>query len=519
MEAQAVTAENPFDSARQTFETLIGKLQSAKTQALSHGEVEVLVQGDGREVLRQLFQAHLDVRGLGDVGDVVVGADDVARTRRRVSARRLMSIFGLVLVTRLLYAPRDGGAPALAPMDASLNLPRESYSHGVRRRVAELAGQGAYDRVVDEVAKSTGAALPKRQAEELAARAALDFDDFYAERGQINEAEAQGELLVITVDGKGIVMRHDSLREPTRQAAAKQKHKLRGRLTKGEKRNRKRMATVASVYTIAPDVRTASTIVEHLRGKDSKRRERPKPASKRVWASVMKKPGAVIDQAFQEGLRRDPQRRKRWVAVVDGNKTQLRLLREAAKRYGVELTIVLDVIHVIEYLWKAARVFHADVDPAGEAWVDERLLRVLQGKNSGVAGGIRRSATKRKITPSKRKAADKAANYLLKYGEYLQYDEYLAAGLPIASGVIEGACRYLVKDRMDITGARWSLEGAEAVLKLRALQASGDFDEYWAFHEDRECRSNHDVCYADCCPPDVNAGRHRGRPQLRFIKS
>ena len=119
MEAQAVTAENPFDSARQTFETLIGKLQSAKTQALSHGEVEVLVQGDGREVLRQLFQAHLDVRGLGDVGDVVVGADDVARTRRRVSARRLMSIFGLVLVTRLLYAPRDGGAPALAPMDAS----------------------------------------------------------------------------------------------------------------------------------------------------------------------------------------------------------------------------------------------------------------------------------------------------------------------------------------------------------------------------------------------------------------
>ena len=404
-------------------------------------------------------------------------------------------------------------------MDASLNLPRESYSHGVRRRVAELAGQGAYDRVVDEVVKTTGATVPKRQAEELAVRAAVDFDDFYGEREQLDPAEAQGELLVITVDGKGIVMRPEALTKKTRQAAQQRENKLRRRLTKGEKRNRKRMATVASVYTIDADLRTADDVVGGLRAGEKAPRARPKPVGKRVWASVTKKPAAVIEQAFHEGLRRDPQRRKRWVAVVDGNKTQLRLLREAAERHGVALTIVLDVIHVTEYLWRAARAFHAETDPAGETWVDERLLRVLRGKSSDVAAGIGRSATKRRLRASKRKPADKAAQYLLKYRDYLHYDEYLAAGLPIASGVIEGACRYLVKDRMDITGARWGLEGAEAVLKLRALAASGDFEAYWAFHEERERLSNHEVYYAGCSPPEPPTADPRGRPHLRLVKS
>ncbi len=519
MEAHAVAAENPFDSAYRSFDALAVRLQASETRVLSHSAVEVLITNDGREVLRQLFQAHLDVRGVGDIGDAVVGADELVRERKRISTRRLMSVFGLVLVTRLLYAAREGGASALAPMDASLNLPRESYSHGVRRRVAELAGQGAYDRVVEEVGKTTGAAVPKRQAEELAVRAAVDFDDFYGERERLDPSAAQGELLVITVDGKGIVMRPGSLTAQTRRAAAAEAHKLERRLTKGEKKNRKRMATVASVYTIEPDVRTPDMIVGGLRGAEKTRRKRPKPVGKRVWASVMKKPAAVIEQAFQEALHRDPQREKRWVAVVDGNKTQLRLLRETAARYGVALTIVLDVIHVTEYLWKAARAFHTETDPAGEAWVDARLLRVLQGKSSDVAAGVGRSATKRKLSATKRKPAGKAAAYLLKYRDYLHYDEYLAAGLPIASGVIEGACRYLVKDRMDITGARWGLDGAEAVLKLRALAASGDFEAYWKFHEERERSSNHDVYYAACTPPQPCLPDRRGRPQLRLIKS
>jgi hypothetical protein len=167
------------------------------------------------------------------------------------------------------------------------------------------------------------------------------------------------------------------------------------------------------------------------------------------------------------------------------------------------LTIVLDIIHVLEYLWKATTVFNQEGTPQAEQWVDERFLEVLRGRSSQVAAGIRRSATLRGLTKAQRKAADTCASYLLKYQQYLHYSQYLDRGFPIATGVIEGACRYLVKDRMDITGARWGLLRAEAVLRLRALRASGDFEAYWSFHERCEYERNHVALYADGQVPQL----------------
>jgi hypothetical protein len=131
---------------------------------------------------------------------------------------------------------------------------------------------------------------------------------------------------------------------------------------------------------------------------------------------------------------------------------------------------------------------------------------------------MRRSATKRALTPERRRPIDRCADYLLKYAEYLRYDDYLAAGFPISTGVIEGACRYLVKDRMDIAGARWSLDGAEAILRLRALKASGDFDAYWAFHEQQELRRNHLERYAGNAIPKTRSSLKSGRkPHLSVV--
>jgi len=153
--------------------------------------------------------------------------------------------------------------------------------------------------------------------------------------------------------------------------------------------------------------------------------------------------------------------------------------------------IILDIIHVIEYLFQCARVFHEETNKASEKWVSKRLLEILRGKASRLAFGMRRAATLLKIETTERKPVDTCANYLIKYSAYLRYNEYLKQGMPIATGVIEGACRHKVSDRMDITGARWSLSGAEAILKLRSLRASGDFDEYWKFHERQEFERNH----------------------------
>ena len=497
MKPQIEYVEEPFDTARDKFEEIVDELCSPAALEMAHGELETLISTEGMELLRQLLQGHLDFRGIGDVGTEVAGTDGVVRTHRRLGSRRLISVFGPVSITRMRYGGR--GTTSLVPLDAELNLPEEVYSHGVRKRVAEEVAKNSYDETVDSMAKTTGAVVPKRQAEELSVRASADFEAFYQTREVVAEEESTGEILVISVDGKGIVMRTEDLREQTRKRAQSQQHKLSKRLSRGEKRNAKRMATVAAVYGIDPFVREPQDIVAELRPSEQPVK-RPRPENKRVWASVERPPEVVIAEAFAEAERRDPEHNKQWVALVDGNKMQLRLLKERAARSGVVMTIVLDLIHVLGYLWKAAFVFYQEGSEQAQTWVTERLMRLLHGHSSHVAAGIRRSATLRKLSSEQRIPVDKCADYLLKYAEFLRYDQYLKAGLPIATGVIEGACRHLIKDRMDLTGARWSLQGAEAVLRLRSLRSSSDFEEYWRFHTEREMERNHAVRYAGPIP-------------------
>ena len=175
-----------------------------------------------------------------------------------------------------------------------------------------------------------------------------------------------------------------------------------------------------------------------------------------------------------------------WVVLTDEQEDLLREVAASAKRYQVEIVVVQDVVHVLEDLWKAAFALHPDDAEAREEWVMDRAGAVLQGKARDVAVGLRRAATRKQLDQGARKPVDTAADDIDNNRERLQYDRALAHGLPIATGVIEGACRHLVKDRMDITGARWGLDRAEAILKLRSLKISGDLPAYLAFHFEQE---------------------------------
>ena len=486
----------PFAAARATFGALEAFLGSPEAGAMTHSEVERTLEQRGRELLRELLQAHLDVRGPGEAAGPVVGADDVARAQPRLHARGLETVFGEVQVARVGYGA--AGVASLHPLDADLNLPPELYSLEVRRRVADEAAKSSFDEVVRLLGGTTGAQVGKRQVEELVGHAAQDFEAFYRERVEGRPPEATGPILVLTADGKGVVMRHADLREATRKEAARARPKMRHRRSRGEKRHAKRMATVAAVYTIAPYVRTPEAVLGCLAPQHGREPPaRPRPECKRVWASLAEEPDAVLREAFREARRRDPDGQKRWVALVDGNETQLDILHRLFRQEGYRAWIVLDFLHVAERVWKASRDFHAEDSPDLEPWVTVRLLNILRGRASHVAAGMRRSATRQGLAAEARAGVDGCANYLLKYAPYLRYDRYLAEGLPIGTGVIEGACRHLVKDRMDRTGARWSLAGAEAVLRLRALRSSGDFDAYWRFHEAQEYRRHHVAQYAD----------------------
>ena len=527
--AEVLDSPGPYSEADDDYAEVKTYLASAKARKMRHSDLERELHGRGQELLRKLLQGHLDSRAPGEADGPVEGSDGVVRNEKREHSRQLESVFGRLEVKRTGYAKE--GVASLHPLDAELNLPAEVYSLEVRRRVAKEVAKVSFDEAIETVASYTGAKVPKRQAEELVVRAAQDFDAFYQFDAdeELAEPSETGPLLVITVDGKGVVMHKEDLRPETRKKAERKRQRLRvfGKLHKGEKRNSKRMAAVAAVYTVAPYVRTPEQFLRSLarlqpptkKAAKAELAARPRPENKRVWASVEKDSRSTIEQAFLEAGRRDLMQSKTWLAVVDGDETQLAQLEEVAEALEYKILIILDIIHVVQYLWKAGHAFHEEETPELEYWVLSQLRSVLEGKARKVASAIRRSATIQKLDTSSREPVDRCANYLRKNAAHMRYDEYLAAGYPIASGVIEGACRHLIADRMELTGARWRLASAEAVLRLRALRSSGDFDRYWVFHEAREYQRNHAERYAEGkIPPTVSPEPPEELPPLRRVK-
>lgn len=476
---------------------MVENLRSGTAKESHLDILEHSLSEESRELARLLLQEHIDSRGDGNVGSVIVSAERTELSHRRRTRRTLNTVFGKICVNRVGYSVR--GHRSLFPLDASLNLPCGSFSYGLQRMLARETAKGSFGESVMSVACLTGVRIGKRQALNIVRQCAADFDAFYREQLPNAREDEVGKapLLILTTDAKGVVMRPESLREETRNRLERSERKLRHRLSKGEKRNRRRMAQTASVYLIDRFIRSPEDIVRDSPEKKIGR-TRPRPIGKRIWASVRKEVSEVISDLFSEARRRDPEYSKEWVVLVDGNEHQLDAIRRMAGETGREITIIIDIIHVTEYLWNAARLFFGESDHRlCEEWVGAKLYDILSGKARKVAGSIRMSAAKRNLSERQRRQAERCANYLTKNRQYTDYKTYLRKGYPIGTGVIEGACRYLIGDRMDITGARWSLEGAEAVLRIRSIIKSNDFEEYWKFHLRQEFIRNYASKYQD----------------------
>lgn len=483
------TSVGPFDISRKSFEALVAELESPVVLGFAHDRLEELIDTSGREVLRCLLQDHLDLRAAREEADLAArlqaGGRPGGRNRlERGHCRTLATVVGTVTVRRC--ALRAPGEPNIYPADTALSLPATRHSHGVARQAVLAAVRSSYDNTHAQITDRCGPVAGKRQLQDLVAAAAVDIDDFYATR---TPPPATPEtLLVLTTDGKGIVMRPDSLREATRRAAAAATPVFRTRLAGGEKPNRKRMATLAAVYDADPAPRRPHDIIAVPGGRTGDRTPRPGPHAQHKWltGSVTKTPAQVIAAAFDQAQARDPEHRRRWVALVDGAWPQIQAIEAEAARRGITISVVVDLIHCLEYCWSASRCFHTPDDPAAEDWVAVHALGLLAGRAHDVADTIENQARTAGLPAQQRRAADDAIRYFRGHADYLRYDRALAAGWPIATGVIEGAARHLIADRLEIGGARWGLTGAEAVLTLKALIDNGDFQTYWQHHLTRE---------------------------------
>ena len=455
------------------FSLLESWLASATALQLPLHQIESQQQVKGREVQRLLLQAHLRHRGNGDIGPALQleQTDGTALySHRRLSTRSLTTVFGTVELVRMGYS--RPGAPGIFPLDRALTLPARSFSYELQRRLVKAAVQNPFLDSVQTIADLTGVSVSKRSLEQILPDAAQDFDAFYRQR---SPEPATGTILVAAVDCKGIPMVKPPGAQPT------------PRLTKGQKANKKRMATVAAVFTRTPWVRTPQQVVESLfrisRPTPEDAPAAPRPENKRVWASLLKSKNAVIQEVAEEMARRDPFASKTRVALTDGERAlQIRIDRK------LRVTLILDLMHALEKLWKAAYVFHAEGSLEAELWVLDRTLRILLGDVGQVVKGIRQSITKRGLSGAAGKTLRGVADYLYRNRTRMRYDEYLANGWPIASGPVEGACKNLIKDRMERSGMRWTEQMAEAIVQLRAICLSGDFDHYWQFHIEQDQR-------------------------------
>jgi hypothetical protein len=369
MQGYVPAQDGAFAESRKCFGELEDWMASAGAAGLQHGELEEQLEVRGRELLRRLFQDRLDLTAAQEERrHDVTGEDGVVRTRaERGRTRPLVTKFGQVTVSRIAY--RSPGRRNVHPADAALNLPEEKHSHGLRKMTAIEAARGSMEAAGAAITRATGVTIGKRQLEELARRCAAHVEAFYLWRvvspapdylWRVVSPAPDDHALVLTFDGKGIVMLPGALRPATAKAAASAEGRLATRLSPGEKNGRKRMAELACVYDAVPVPRTPEDIIstpaqkrrkKKAQARKAKAKGKPRePQARGKWltASVTDDIPAVITAAFGEAERRDPAHRRTWVVLVDGNNTQIEAVTAEAARRGITVTIIIDFIHVLE---------------------------------------------------------------------------------------------------------------------------------------------------------------------------
>jgi len=413
----------------------------------------------------------VDAEGTGDLGPTF---EHQGRTLRRLDElhdRSFVTVFGELLIRRTVYGTRETQKHEAIPLDARLGLPAGMFSPLLEDWAQSMCVENAYGKAERQLERILGFSLTIRSLEFMNVRMSGAVESFH-ETESAPPADEEGAILVVTADGKGVPMRRGSSDGTGREGK---------RRTKGEKKNKKRQACVGAVYTIDPFRRKPEDIVDELRRR-RRAEKRPSPCHKHVRAELTREIDGVEQNGkeltfawlAEEAFRRGGDGTRPLVCLMDGD----RALWAMQEEHLPEATCILDLFHVLERLWTAAHCFHREGSDEAEAFVDDRLLRILEGDVGRVIGGLRQMMTKHSLRGSRRQRLQSVITYLENNRQYMQYDTYLKAGYPIGSGVAEGACRHLVKDRMEQTGMRWTTTGAQAMLDLRAIHLNDEWDDF-----------------------------------------
>jgi hypothetical protein len=478
----AFNSDQIVQQIRQDFQSLVDYVMGDGSQTRTASEVELTLfrrlLALGAALLRLFFVHRAAVRPR----EPVYAPDGTVLKYQNQRPTTYFSVFGKVRFQRHYY--HAAGQVGVCPLDAALSLPPRCYSDLLRDWTEHGSTNESYGEALQTVERVLGLALAKLALETSVQEDAADVDAFYDQKA-VPPPAVEGPILVLQADGKGVPMvRADSAAAPARRG-------------KGEKRTQKKEAVVTAIYTIAPHVRTPQAVAAALladpaaapapRPTPNPAPVRPEPVGKEVRATLAGK-DAAFDRLARRVAQRDGPHLHARVALTDGAAP---LQRQILRRWPL-FTLVLDIIHALEYLWGAANAWLGETHPYRTAWVHEQLEHLLAGRVALVLQTLEKLAQQPALTPAQVQALHTTIGYYRRNSPYMRYDLYLARGWPIGSGVVEGACGHLVKDRMERSAMRWTVPGAQALLELRAVRINEDWAAYQDFH--RQCQ--HQRLYA-----------------------
>jgi hypothetical protein len=498
--------------AEAQFQQALALVRQATTQGQRIDLVERALFDQLLQMGFHLLSAFAEAAGDGDHGPQVERQGRTLRRSETKVPKPYRSIFGVLSIARFVYAPGVHKAVAWAPVDAQLGLPAGEQSYVLEDWLQRVCLKESFAEGVQSLRDLLGVTPSVRGAETMN-RNLAGYVEGFLDAQPPPDGTSEAEILVLTADAKGVPMRRpleERLQEhaaaakeaaapepekpppaaeapaspsggpPAPAAPSQPKRSPRQRLKRGEKRTRKQMAYVGAVYTIAPFVRTADEVLDELR-RQERQAERPRPQNKQVFAEMTRfREEEVLDgqaccfaRLAWMALARHGEG-KTLVCLLDGQRS----LWDLKESWFGRAVGILDLLHVTERLWKTAHCLHAEGSRGAEDFVDHHLRMLLEGQVGCVIGLFRRMLTQGAVKGKKAETLRETIGYFANNRQYMRYDEYLAAGYPIGTGVIEGACRHFVKDRMELAGMRWEIEGAQAMLSLRAVYLNGQWDTF-----------------------------------------
>lgn len=480
------------EQLQEQLQELVGQVEVTAAAGRGLYQLEASLLNGLLNIGRGLVNMYIGLQGDGDLGPTVATPD--GRTLHRSEEpknRPLRTIFGQHEFSQFVYCAGKGKAIELRPLDARMELPEGVCSYLLEEFSQMFNVEQAFRQTRDSIRTVFGQTLSVDTLEHVNRRMAEQAESFFDSRAVPAPAE-EGELMVISADCKGVPM-----------VVADSRNVLPFEDPLQRPGNRK-MAALGSVYSVDRFVRTPEQLVAALFREtlDDPLGRRPIPCGKQIRAEftsydpeaelVIPGPYPIMNWLCEQARQRDPDGTRPLIRLLDGQTS----LRDAGDAFldGAQfdrLIDILDILHVSGYVWKAALVFHTSGSAAARSFVRDRILRILKGEAAGVIRGLRRMGTEHGLTGEKKKSLRRICRYLENNLDRMKYDEYLAAGYPIATGVIEGACRHLVKDRLERSGMRWTLPGARAMLHLRAIHINQDWKDYQTFRIAAEQKTIH----------------------------